>query len=926
MQWNELKSHLRHIGAKDQKRIARAFEIGKTAHKNQKRKSGEPYYMHPIAVAHILADMGADADTLIAALLHDTVEDTDLTLKDIDKEFNGDVAALIDGVTKLEPEDVAGKPSLDDQIESLRKMFDLIEHDVRVIVIKLADRLHNMQTIEHLSPERQQAMAIETMDVYVKIADRLCMQDIRDELEGLCLNIFDAELHSNLSALHEKNERNASKAITIIQKMITSNLPERVDDVSIFFEQKSWGRLKAQYFADSQYMTGFADIVLVFLCTDIDECYSILGAIHQSYPRETLSFQDFINSTNINGYRGLHTTIILNDGLRVRCKIRTHEMQEYARCGITMLCFDNKAVGAMDYLLGWTQHLASLSEDTSARSQEFWESLQSDILGESITVHGLEGQRQVPKGSTALDGAFYCYGNEALRTKTILLNGKEVPFQTVLPHAVSLGIITEKRKTVERKWLNWAMTGLATAMIRSALAQVPSAKKKAIGKALLQDFFTEHKKGYIEEFDEQSMHDALKQLGYASLQEIYTAIANGHLEPSEVYETLFESHTKHTKESTRKVMTCIRFILDFTDIDTVRNGLEVYKQYGISLQSVRFRPFAMMKGAIHTRHPLSAKQQAMLYTDLQNAGVSNLEMQPAHSTIAFLLGALSLIILWGFDPAVAHALIHQYDLSAIDLTLLRFWSLTALSGIFMLFKQRAINIRELPLPIKSTSLWLSVLLMIAVSLLSYTSLQTTDPIHYTIPMTAAGLLLTSIVNRKRKYTLVATWLCLISGVLLICLHTPTWPIEGITSTLLGVIAFASFSFVSERYKRKQHIGTRAIQYFFMLSFYCALLTLPLLSMSTISSLPWKAMFHTMLFSLIFTGLPYYMYYLMLSYKQIDFVLRYSFLLIISTLAGQLLFSPAAHALSGITIMSGLIVMLGALLPIVLRSSSVNSSR
>jgi len=225
MQWKEFQSHIRHLAAKDLQRVERAFELGKEVHKGQKRKSGEPYFNHPIAVADKLADMGADADTIIAALLHDTIEDTPLTLDDVEKEFGTTVAILINGVTKLSSEDVATKSSLDEQIETLRKIFILMQEDVRIMVIKLVDRLHNMQTVEFLSEARQKAQAQETMEVYVKIADRLCMQDLRDELEGLYLSILEPKTAQELSLLRAQNEQLGQSIIKKMQEKVRKERP-----------------------------------------------------------------------------------------------------------------------------------------------------------------------------------------------------------------------------------------------------------------------------------------------------------------------------------------------------------------------------------------------------------------------------------------------------------------------------------------------------------------------------------------------------------------------------------------------------------------------------------------------------------------------------------------------------------------------------
>ena len=206
MQWKEFRSHVHYLPASDSARVGKAFALAQEVHKGQKRRSGDPYFSHLLATASMLADMEADGDTLIAAFLHDAVEDTPLTLEEIDRQFDGSVRMLIDGVTKLEKADIAEKPSLDEQTETLRKIFTLMEQDIRIMVIKLIDRLHNMQTAEFLEPERQLTLAQETLDVYVKIADRLSMQNIRDELEALCLGILQPQHLVVLQTLRSENE------------------------------------------------------------------------------------------------------------------------------------------------------------------------------------------------------------------------------------------------------------------------------------------------------------------------------------------------------------------------------------------------------------------------------------------------------------------------------------------------------------------------------------------------------------------------------------------------------------------------------------------------------------------------------------------------------------------------------------------------
>jgi len=914
MQWNEFRSSIRHLSAKDLTKIKEAFELGEKLHRGQMRKSGEPYFNHPIATAHMLSDMGADRDTLVAALMHDTVEDTPVTLEEIDRTFNGDVKMLIDGVTKLSREDIGEKATLDEQLETLRKIITLMEQDVRIMVIKLVDRLHNMQTVGFLTPEKQHALATETLDVYVKIADRLCMQNLRDELEALCLAVLEPSTFTALTVLRIENEQNGQKVVGKIQRALHKAFPSLHTDV--LYEEQTWTRLRARMEKSGRAVTGLPTLTCVFLCKDIDGCYRTLGSLHQLWKREVMSFQDFVNAPQINGYRGLHTTIILEDGTRVRCKIRTEEMHEYARKGITTRCFDRKEHGVATSLL-WTERISPLAEETKERSTEFWESLQSDILGESIVIHGPADQvTQLPLGATVLDGAFYLFGEETLHLTQIRLNGQDVPLRTPLKHADTLDMEIGKATTVQREWLLWVKTNLAIAKIRSSLTLNQSPKEKLlIGKAMLQKVMEEKKRGFIEEFREETMHTGLASLGYSSLEELYKAIAEGRMEPMEAFRALFEQSRKVTPSD---VLTqSVQFSFPLTNFDIVIGLVQVYQRFQKAYQRIRFR-YNPLSGMCKVRLVVSLPQLEMqkYLSELRTAGATDLVIdQKNNSPLRFSVGIATLLILWGFDPVMARLLLFHPDITPIDLTIVRFGSLTLMSAlVLLLHRLRREYVPEERLPLRNASLWHSVILLFIIALSTYFSLQSTTPSQYTIPMTSAGLLLTSIVNRKRKLVIVTTWALLALGVATLILFT-SWDIPGMLLTLIAVTSFSTFSVVSERYKRSEQVGARSAQYFFVLSLLCASFTLILIPFSTITLVSTPILMLMFSFSVIFAGLPYYLYYHLLSHKQIDFILRYSFIIIFTTGLGQYLF-PGSGPLDYATLTAALLVTLGAILPLI----------
>ena len=914
LSWGQFQSHVRYLPTSAQTKIRRAFERGSELHAGQKRRSGDPYFTHPIAVAHILADWGADADTIIAALLHDALEDTPLSEDEVEEEFGSDVMRMTVALTKLDEEELIEKPSLDEEIETIRKLFTAMQEDVRVIVIKLADRLHNMQTVEFLSEERQKSLSEETEKVYVRIADRLSMSDARDELAELYLGVLEPELLEKLLAIRADNEKRADVIIGKMKKAL--KVAESSLTVDPHYEPHRLRKLHAQLKAGGSAVIGVATLTVVFECDDKSACYQVLGALHQLWRREDDSFDDFINAPMINGYQGLHTTVILEDGTRVRCKIRTQEMQEYARRGITTMCFDGKSIGLPSYM-GWAERISPLSADTADRSSDFWASLQSDILGESIIVHG-PGDKALllPEGSTALDGAFQFYGDQALKLKEVHLNGKDVVFQALLEPPVMLEAVIGKQKTVKREWLQWVQTGIATAKIREELAMEDRSKKIEEGKSLLEEVMVEKRRGLLAEFADKGLEEGMRSMGFDSVEEGYVAIAEGRMEAGDVEKVLFavEDKRKHKKASDsiggRYVS---RFFIRKGDVDALKRLLNVYEKYGEKLESVRIWPaFFTKRQKIEIKARTSPVENEQLLRDVKSAGATDVVFAESSKPLLYVLGVALLLFLWGIDPVIGRYLVANMSVAPVDLTLIRFATLTSLCGLFLAYKYLRGGLkREAMIPLSTPSLWLSALLLVGVAFFTYSSLKLTWPSHYTIPMTAAGLVLTTMQNTKRLKTLIVTWCLFAVGIGILALDQ-SWSLKGMLLTVAAVSAFSLFSVVSERYKRDQQVDARMLQYFFVLSLICLLISAPLMMKSTIFSMGPLLISGCVAFSLLIASLPYYLYYYALSHRQIDFVLRYSFLIIFASVIPQwIVFGKMSWPIA----VSALLVMAGATLPL-----------
>ncbi|MDD5075198.1 MAG: HD domain-containing protein, partial [Candidatus Peribacteraceae bacterium] len=824
-----------------------------------------------------------------------------------------------EGVTKLDDEEIRAHPTLDEEIESLRKMITAMQKDVRLMVIKLADRLHNMRTISFLSPKRQGEFAQETLDIYVKIADRMSMQDFRDALEGLCLQILEPATFAQLQEQREQNKIQGEEIIDSMRhnlEVAEERLPEGSE---LRFEHKTWNHLRNRLTSPDPVVGKRSALTVVLLCDSVPQCYSILGILHQQWPHEILSFKDFISAPAVNRYRGLHTTVILPHGMRVRCKIRTREMHDYARKGITMFCFNRKTTG-LRHFLPWAEHISPVSADTAQKSSEFWESLQNDILGRSILIYGPDGSAvQLPKGATALDGAFFLLKEKALRTESIAVNGIVVPFFTPLSQSVALSIVLTENRTLNRSWLEWVQTGFATATIRKSLGAESVEKKISQGRSLLEQAMIQQSRGYLSEFREQDILRGFESLGYTSLSQAYIAITDGHLDPELAVSAIFRPRSGGAPGVLFRQPCVITFSLSAYSLAIVERFLPIEKKYHLSINDFQIIPKRRKSARISFRCPLTPDEQRSIAAELRAAGAEGVSVSPAHSIVKHIFALVPIFSLWGLDPVFAWKLIHIHQIAALDLTIVRFLSLTGLGAFFLTWTTIRLPLRQARLPLKSLSFWTSALALLTVALSTYTSLQETPATHYTLLMTSAGVILTSIVHWRRWKTMILTWLLLVTGSVILIADSSAWSAKGVVTTLLAVGAFTLFSVASERYKRLEHVDVRAAQYFFSLSVVCAIGVLPFFLWSEMGQYAPSTLAQMILFSIVFTGLPYYIYYYVLSHQEIDVVMRFSFALIFVTLAGQMLIGGAV-AWQPIALPL-LLITTGALLPLLRRRPS-----
>lgn len=479
-------THARHLFNERQlETLAQAIDYASTKHTGQTRRSGEPYIIHPLAVADILVEWRLDLDSIIAGVLHDTVEDTEATLKEIEMLFGRDIAFLVDGVTKVS-QARAGMRNLDSYLpqtkDNLTKLLIAVGQDVRVIIIKLADRLHNMRTLEHMPPEKQRKIARETIEVFAPLADRLNMGRVRVELEELSFKYLDFAEYNKTRTLMEsrlkKSKRRLSSVRREVDKRLTDEkIPHEID-----------GRVKSTYSLYKKLArVGSIDVIydllaLRIIVDDLPACYLVLGELHAMYTPMVNRIKDYIARPKPNGYQSLHTTVVTPNGQEVEFQIRTREMHDYAESGLAASFHYNETklteaytkgtLAALPTDLHWIMDLQSAAAQIKEGKDFDEENLRVDLFGRRIFVYSPKGDIfDFPEGAYPLDYAYRVHSDLAAQATGFLINGKMEPFDYKLRHGDRVEILTKKGSRPRAGWLNYTVTSHAKMKLRAQLRQ-----------------------------------------------------------------------------------------------------------------------------------------------------------------------------------------------------------------------------------------------------------------------------------------------------------------------------------------------------------------------------------------------------------------------------------------------------------------------
>ncbi|WP_027518356.1 bifunctional (p)ppGpp synthetase/guanosine-3',5'-bis(diphosphate) 3'-pyrophosphohydrolase [Bradyrhizobium sp. WSM1417] len=529
----------------DEDLLNRAYVYAMKAHGSQTRASGDPYFSHPLEVAAILTDLKLDDATIVAALLHDTIEDTEATRAEIDQIFGPEIGALVEGLTKLKRLELVSREAK--QAENLRKLLLAIADDVRVLLVKLADRLHNMRTLDFVPTESRRRIAEETLDIYAPLAGRMGMQEMREELEDLSFRTLDPEAYSvvmqRLDALAERNRN----LIGEIEDQLSNNLRHRGLGARVYGRRKKpfsiWTKMERKSVGFEQLSDIFGFRVVV---NDIEACYRALGIVHTNWPVVPGRFKDYISTPKQNDYRSIHTTVIGPGNQRVELQIRTEAMDQIAERGIAAHVFYKEGVGSPTEFLkresnafAWLRHTIGILSE-SANPEEFLEHTKLELFHDQVFCFTPKGKLiALPRHANVIDFAYAVHtdvGNSAVGCK---INGQFAPLSSELQNGDEVEVLTsEAQAAPPSAWETLAVTGKARAAIRRATRTAVRDQYVGLGRRIVERLFERAKIEYADD----KLKGALPRLARTSIEDVMAAVGRGEIKASHVARAMYPDY------------------------------------------------------------------------------------------------------------------------------------------------------------------------------------------------------------------------------------------------------------------------------------------------------------------------------------------------------------------------------------------------
>ncbi len=536
--------------------VEKAFKMSEEAHQGQFRHSGDAFFSHPLAVTDIIAELGLDNTTIIAGILHDSIEDTHLTVEDIKKEFNEEIVMLVDGVTKLSNYDF--KSPEEQQSESLRKMFLAMATDIRVVIIKLADRLHNMRTLKYQSENKQIQKAKETLEIYAPLAHRLGINTIKWELEDLSLKFLHPDEYFEIANKIAYSRAEREKNLSFVIKKIEAKLTEVKIKAEIEGRPKHIYSIYRKMISKNKIFEEIYDLIAIrIIVSSVKDCYGVLGFVHTMYKPIPMRFKDYIAVPKQNMYQSLHTTLLGEDGRPFEVQIRTYDMHRTAEFGIAAhwKYKEGKKIGDIDSKLAWLRELMEWQNDLKD-SKEFMETLKIDFLSENVFVFTPKGDvRDFVNGATPLDFAFSVHSDVGNKCVGAKINGKIVPLDYKLKTGDIIEILTSKNASPSRDWLKVAKTSLARNKIKLWFKKELKEENIEKGKELLEKEAKKHGYKLSDLLNKEWLALIFKRFSLNSKEDMYAAIGYNGISVHQILLKLIEQYNvaNNVKDDTPKI-------------------------------------------------------------------------------------------------------------------------------------------------------------------------------------------------------------------------------------------------------------------------------------------------------------------------------------------------------------------------------------
>jgi hypothetical protein len=813
-----------------------------------------------------LIDMDADADVLIAYVLTEAMHTMRTTIDEIHSVCGDKITKNTEHLQHL-----FGPPS--DDSARLQTLITLVRHDIRLGVVVLIHRLEALQ-----QPMNNARVVERILHGEAKLADLLCMQDVRDLLEKQSLCITQPSLFQAFTALQARMEDTAREILLPEMEQLAAGSP--FTPMEFRHEASCWNDLRSLL----EERERMVPPVIVCICDEIDHCYTVLGLLHQTWRFDPHGFRDDIAIPRRNGLQELKTIVTLPDGTRADCRIRTRDMHEFARRGIASVCFGEDVFGVEEYL-PWLKDVPSASA-VETMNRETWNTVEAELLGNRITIRTADGTSiELPEHATALDAVLSFYGERGLFAQSISIHERPIPFDTPLQHGNLLHVTFSGAHTVDGSWLQSARTWTALSLIKQALGSEPQERKIAVGRSALQQLMTEHQTGFLEEFDPAGFRPGLEKAGYASLEALCIAIADGRVHPEQAYAILFQK-TEDTRLHTRH----IQGMFHTQNLDVLRSIARIAEKHHLKATRIQWGSAIGLgrDGFVSLSGNLAAREHLGLIGDLRMVGITNIQSDTVASLRWYAAGAIIVNVLWGLDPVLAKLLLTS-DLGVHPhaFALFRAIGFCLACGVFVLLLPR----RSLPrqhIPWKDPTLWAAGASLATIAFGTYASLQFLLPQDYMTIMLLSILLAPVIYGflrgqRRRGPLLLGLGIVLGAVLILLTRQETRWFLTHGPLLLLGTCLF---TICMDLLKRRHHVAVRMPVTLLAVSFIALLATVLLLPFSAMRLPNAPIMALLTLYGATFIAIPYIVFDKLLNTRGVRWFAQFYLLAVGVALLGQ----------------------------------------